>query len=249
MFWSKKTGGAVSYDHGSDVREKYNSGVGFLQVGNIEKAMRIFEDLSEKDHPSAIYNLALLYAHGHGPRLMLREAPELFGKAAELGHEGAARYYAHFIQYQRGFQPEEGTGASKMFKLTGDGSCPVLLIHSVAADIILRMERAEDAKIYAIMEYMSISRSSEKGELFCDFLDYDIEDLNEAFKDLDEGSFERATPVIMSRNIGSKLQACVSEQGMPGYQSLFVRCSVLGVVSKAFDIIGPIDLPPIEFYK
>jgi TPR repeat protein len=72
MFWKKKTvGGVVNYGNASAISDKYNAGVGFLQAGNLPKAIDVFSSLVDANHPSAIYNLALLYTQGHGERLML----------------------------------------------------------------------------------------------------------------------------------------------------------------------------------
>lgn len=212
VFWKKKTGDAVSYGNDQATINLYNAGVGFLQVGNVGKAIEVFSELAEREHPSAMFNLALLFAQGHGPRLMLSESPELFLKAAKLGHEGAATHSAHFTQFQRGFQPP--AGASKLLQIVGDGSCPVLLIHAMGLDILLRLENRSRASIYVSQEIFDIIGDDGKGDEFIKLMNYHMLSFGEIFKDVEGDVLPDGSPELMSRNIKRMLDNCVAERNM-----------------------------------
>lgn len=251
MFWKTKTvGGAVSYGNSSAIADRYNAGVGFLQVGNINKAIDAFSALADANHPSAIYNLALLYTHGHGERLMLPEAPQLMRRAAELGHEDAARYYAIYEQF-RGFNPEAGSGLSICLDMVGDGAVPLILINSIATDLILRMGSAANAYLYVIEEHIALMKISDKFLQFNKVLGFETKDGAElnALRRSDDPSPE--IPLVCQQKMSSIMKECVEERGMSAEMAIFIRFSVVGIICKAHDLIDQIDqidLPPIEFY-
>lgn len=246
MFWQKKTGAPVNHGSSSDTMNRYNAGVGFLQVGNINKAIEVFAELARQDHPSATFNLALLYAQGHGPRLMLREAPELFMKAAELGNAKAATFYSLFEQFIRGFQP--GAGVSALLNTGGMMTTPVLIIHAMAADIILRLGSRKAAIVYASIEAMDLTADEGKGEEFTELLNFDKMAQIENWVDVDRIRVVEGTPEAVAKNIRRILASCVNERGMTEETALFIRCSVLGTVCKANGLTTLKDLPSIEFY-
>ncbi len=248
MFWKKKVvGGAVSYGNSSKIADKYNAGVGFLQVGNIGKAIDVFSEMVDANHPSAIYNLALLYTQGHGERLMLPEAPQLMCRAAELGHEGAARYYAIYEQFQ-GFNPEAGSGLSACLNVVGDGAAPLILINAIAMDLVLRMGSAANAYIYVIKELLELRKVSEKTVEFIKELDFQMKDRDE-LKSMRRSDDPRPDiPLTCQEKMSSTLKECIEDRGMSEETAIFIRFSVVGIVCKAHDLIDQRDLPPIEYY-
>lgn len=80
----------------SDVKSTYNEGVNALARGNLDKAIFLFEQVCEQ-HPSAAYNLGLIYLDGAGkitPKYDL--ARKYFQIADKLGH-GRAKISAQII--------------------------------------------------------------------------------------------------------------------------------------------------------
>lgn len=72
-----------------NVKSIYNDGVNALARGELDKAIRLFEDICDK-HPSAAYNLGLIYLDGVGkfiPKYNL--ARKYFQMADQLGHPRA----------------------------------------------------------------------------------------------------------------------------------------------------------------
>jgi len=248
MFWKKKTvGGVVSYGNSSAISDKYNAGVGFLQAGNLPKAIDVFSSLVDANHPSAIYNLALLYTQGHGERLMLPEAPQLMRRAAELGHEGASRHFALYEQFQ-GFKPETGSGLSVCLNILGGGAVPLILINAIAMDILLRVGSAANAYLYAVKEITDLMKVSEKSLKFIEKLDFQVKkdaELNSLRKH-DDPSPQVA--LVCHQKMSSIIKECVDDRGMSEETAIFIRFSVVGVICKAHDLVEHCDLPPIEFY-
>ncbi|WP_027234211.1 SEL1-like repeat protein [Leisingera caerulea] len=249
MFWKKKTiGGSVSYGNSSAIADRYNSGVGFLQVGLIDKAIGVFSELLEEDHPSAIYNLALLYSQGHGERLMLPEAPQLMRRAAELGHEGAARYYAIYEQFQ-GFKPEEGSGLSTCLGMVGDGTVPLILINAISMDLLLRMGSAGSAYLYVVKEFVDLMDVSEKADEFMESIGFQTKEGDElaSLREPDDPAPE--VPLNCQAKMAMTMKECVDLRGMRDETAMFIRFSVAGIICKAHSLIDQCDLPPIEFYQ
>lgn len=254
MFWKKKTvGGVVSYGNERNITDRYNSGVGFLQAGNIDKAIDVFSSLVELDHPSAIYNLALLYTQGHGKRMMLPEAPQLMGKAAKLGHAGAAKHFSLYQQFQ-GFNPENGSGLSSLLKIAGDGSAPLILINAIGMDLLMRMRGRGACYMYVFKEISDILSSEDSklksiaGKFFVKLslrkevgaeLSASSEDTHEA----DRLSSD------CHKNMVRVINECVNERGMNMTTAMFIRCSVIGMICKSNEFTKLTDLPPIEFYN
>ena len=80
----------------SDVKSTYNEGVNALARGDLDKAISLFEQVCE-EHPSAAYNLGLIYLDGAGqitPKYDL--ARKYLQMADRLGHE-RARTSAQFL--------------------------------------------------------------------------------------------------------------------------------------------------------
>lgn len=91
-----------------DVREIYNRGVNALARGQLDDAISLFEQVCE-EHPSAAYNLGLIYLDGAGqitPKYNL--ARKYLQMADRLGHE-RARTSAQFIglNEERKFSQQE----------------------------------------------------------------------------------------------------------------------------------------------
>ena len=72
-----------------DIRLQYNLGVFELQNGNIEKAIVLFQSIASQ-HPSAAYNLGLIYLDGVGRLLPdYSRARKYFNIAHNNGHKKA----------------------------------------------------------------------------------------------------------------------------------------------------------------
>lgn len=78
------------------VKDIYNKGVNALARGNLDEAISLFKEVYEQ-HPSAAYNLGLIYLDGAGqitPKYDL--ARKYFQMAEQLGHE-RAKFSAQII--------------------------------------------------------------------------------------------------------------------------------------------------------
>lgn len=253
MFWKKKSvGGVVSYGNKSSIADRYNSGVGFLQAGNIDKAIDVFSSMVDSDHPSAIYNLALLYTQGHGKRLMLPEAPQLMGKAAKLGHAGAAKHFSIYQQFQ-GFDPENGAGLSTLLKMTGDGSVPLILINAIGMDLLIRMRGRGTCYMYVFKEITDIlSNEDTKLKSIAGKFLVKLSPRKEVGAELSASSEDTHEADRLSRdchkNMVRVINECMQDRGMDKATAMFIRCSIIGMICKSNDFTNLTDLPPIEFY-
>lgn len=243
----KIVGGTVSYGNSNAISDAYNSGVGFLQAGNTDRAMDVFSALVDAKHPSATYNLALLYAQGYGERLMLPEAPQLMRRAAELGHEGAARYYAIFQQFQ-GFDPEAGSGLSVFLNMVGDGALPLILINAIGMDLINRLGSGGNAYIFVVAELTDLIKITDRSQKFINELGFRTKkgaDLNFLRQDKDPGP---EVALVCQEKMSAIMRECVEDHGMSEATAIFIRFSVVGMICKAHELIEQRDLPSIEFY-
>jgi len=246
MFWKKKFGDVIQSESSQEVMSRYNAGVGFLQVGNISAAEKVFLELAKEDHTSAIYNLALLYAQGHGSHLMLREAINLFRKGAELGHERSATFCAFFIQYEYGFTAE--SGLSSLLAIAGDGSTPAMLIHAIMADIRLRLETKHQVYLYCGLELIKLLRGSERGNSYAKSLGFTTKEFHELLQP-QEVEKDSSFPSLVSQNMETTMQRCIDEFGMTEETALFIRCSVFGSLCSFYNFTEVSDLPSIEYFQ
>lgn len=86
----KKLFQSIWTDQDDSVKEIYNDGVNALARDQLDQAIALFEQISAQ-HPSAAYNLGLIYLDGAGkitPKYQL--ARRYFKLAEKLGHERAA---------------------------------------------------------------------------------------------------------------------------------------------------------------
>jgi hypothetical protein len=246
VFWKKKAvGGVVFHGNTGDVADRYNAGVGFLQAGNIDKAIEVFSELAKTNHTSAMYNLALLYTQGHGERLMHPEAQYLMHRAAVLGHEGAATHYAVYTQFQ-GFDPENGSGLSDCLNMIGDGAVPLILINAISIDLLSRMGSGANAYLYVIKELGILLNASDKTLDFIEAIGFKPSNHSESLRQEDDPP--ASLPLRCQERMASIMDDCVRNRGMSRETALFIRCSVVGILAKTHGISPPRHLPPIEFY-
>jgi hypothetical protein len=230
MFWKKPTGGKVSYGNSREVADEYNVGVRCLQAGNVGKAIEIFSGLQARDHPSATFNLALLYAQGHGSRFMFPECFELFKKAARLGHDGATAYAANFMRFASGFGPT--APAMHLAEIAGNDICPALVAGTLAADVICNVPGEVAHLSYVGHEIVALYSGDETSQIFTGkngereflrFLELEVEDARDVV-DFDAGSsLEDYTPKERSWNVGVFLEECVSDNGMSPNVAIYIR--------------------------
>lgn len=248
MLWKKTTGAPVRTGATATDMESYNAGVGFLQAGNVDRAIEMFSPLVSKDHPSATFNLALLYTQGHGQHLMLEQARALFLRAAELGHQQGAMFSALFNQYDNGFQPEMGSGLSTLLNRAGIEQMPGLVIFAVSKDVIKRLDGRGDAIMFAALEEDAIRRYGGVGTSFLEHLRFDRRSAVRAWAEAGGGPFEGGPSQSISSKMQSLSEHFVGNLGMEEKSWIFVRCSVLGAVCQHYDISPQQSLPSIEFY-
>lgn len=256
MFWKKPTSGPVSYGNTSQVSDEYNVGVRCLQAGNIDKAIEVFSRLQSQDHPSAIFNLALLYAQGHGDRFMFPECFELFKRAARLGHKGATAYAANFMKFASGFGP--AAPAMNLIEIAGSDICPALVAGTFAADVVCNLPNEVAHLAFVGHEIVALHDGDETSELFTGnrgerqflrMLELDVDDAMDVVEMDSSGRLDDYTPKERSWNIGMLLEECVADHGMSPNTAIFIRCMTLGLVAKHVKVIDRSSpLPPIEFF-
>lgn len=89
MGFFSKLFGSIDTNYSPEVKSIYNQGVIALSEGNLPQAIHYFQQV-EDEHPSAAYNLGLIYLDGAGVLLPnYDKARQYFQLADELGHQKA----------------------------------------------------------------------------------------------------------------------------------------------------------------
>ena len=79
----------ISTNHSDEVNSVYNAGVRALSAGKVQTAIEAFSSIADK-HPSAAYNLGLIYLHGGGLYIPDYDlARQYFQLADNQGHDKA----------------------------------------------------------------------------------------------------------------------------------------------------------------
>lgn len=83
---------------GPVLADRFSDAVGALERRDYEAAVRLFMPLAERGHPSAQFNIAVMYANGTGVPRDLDKAADWYRKAADQG-EARAQYNLGYMYY------------------------------------------------------------------------------------------------------------------------------------------------------
>lgn len=214
---------------GSDAADTYNRGVIKLGSGDWTAAAENFAAAATHNHPSAVFNLALINLMGRTEQLEIDKGFSLMEMSASLGHKEAAQWVAFHSQYEFGFRAGESVTA--MIALSEQRCSDVLLIRVLARSLFdsLEGENNSDLSAYYFHEVAAFIKAGGAARQFLRESEISSDRPSGVLVEELESSADTHGARCSALN-DQLMQSLAEVHGYSKPRLDFIRCSVLAII-------------------